>query len=364
MVSAHTALPTSSLLDPRGRATLAGHFRNGSRAPVPMDDPRPFYSKFSSRLKGMAVDWVHNEVLLSADDPALLTYVGEGGTSELEPRWKKAGIDGVAIVVEGAGWKGANSIHVPPVTGKTLAADGKTPSVVRDRVLEFFREQASAEKRTVAPEVRPNRRTFVMRVEVELVAAAADTSMHYTTDGSEPTAASPAYKGPVPLTKTTTVKAIAIGADGRSSGVTTAVYIADAAHGPPTITEPKPLPRGKVGQVYSVDFAAEPAAGAVKPVRWLLQGQHRNAGGPNAPKEDKGFANYVGLSIDPETGRLHGTPKRAGAYVLQVQAYHFGAGLVADSRTCLLVIEPLTRTPSKTGFGKASPVVSSWAIYE
>lgn len=119
----------------------------------------------------------------------------------------------------------------------------------------------------------------------------------------------------------------------------TAVFIADPAAVPPAVTGPNALPRGKVGQPYAVDFTADAAAGATDPVRWHVDGQHRNAGGPNAPREDKGFANYVGLEIDAATGRLHGTPKRAGAYVLQVQAAH-GEGRIADGRTYLLVIDP------------------------
>ena len=47
--------------------------------------------------------------------------------------------------------------------------------------------------------------------------------IHYTTDGSTPTAESPVYSEPLTLTETTTVKAIAI-KDGQSSAVTTRNY--------------------------------------------------------------------------------------------------------------------------------------------
>ena len=51
----------------------------------------------------------------------------------------------------------------------------------------------------------------------------AGAEIHYTTDGSQPTAQSPLYSGPLTLTETTTVKAIAI-KDGVSSSVTSRTY--------------------------------------------------------------------------------------------------------------------------------------------
>ena len=49
------------------------------------------------------------------------------------------------------------------------------------------------------------------------------SEIHYTTDGSTPTAESPVYSEPLTLTETTTVKAIAI-KDGQSSAVTSRTY--------------------------------------------------------------------------------------------------------------------------------------------
>lgn len=51
----------------------------------------------------------------------------------------------------------------------------------------------------------------------------AGTEIRYTTDGSQPTAQSTLYSGPLTLTETTTVKAIAI-KDGQSSAVTSRTY--------------------------------------------------------------------------------------------------------------------------------------------
>ena len=51
----------------------------------------------------------------------------------------------------------------------------------------------------------------------------AGAEIRYTTDGSQPTAQSTLYSGPLTLTETTTVKAIAI-KDGNSSSVTSRTY--------------------------------------------------------------------------------------------------------------------------------------------
>jgi len=50
------------------------------------------------------------------------------------------------------------------------------------------------------------------------------TVIHYTTDGSTPTADSPTYTGPIPVEKTTTVQAIVVASGAPSSAVSTGAY--------------------------------------------------------------------------------------------------------------------------------------------
>src|SRR5206468_1929455 len=61
-------------------------------------------------------------------------------------------------------------------------------------------------------------------VTVTLSTATSGASIYYTTDGSTPTTASSAYTGPVPLTTTTTLKAMAAASGMANSSVTSATY--------------------------------------------------------------------------------------------------------------------------------------------
>jgi outer membrane protein OmpA-like peptidoglycan-associated protein len=77
---------------------------------------------------------------------------------------------------------------------------------------------------------------------VVLSSATPGAVIHYTTDGSTPTAQSPVYTGPIPVDGTTTVKAIAVAPDMPQSEVSTATYTGTPPPPPPArgaITEKK-----------------------------------------------------------------------------------------------------------------------------
>ncbi len=69
---------------------------------------------------------------------------------------------------------------------------------------------------------------------IELSTTTPGAVIHYTTDGSAPTAASPVYTGPIPVDKTTTIQAIAIAPGLPESAVSSATY---------AIAPPPPPPR-------------------------------------------------------------------------------------------------------------------------
>jgi hypothetical protein len=73
------------------------------------------------------------------------------------------------------------------------------------------------------PKITPASGTYYDPIEVTITCTDANSVIHYTTDGSEPSAESPVYTGPFSLHENTTVKAIAE-LDGEVSDVVSAEY--------------------------------------------------------------------------------------------------------------------------------------------
>jgi hypothetical protein len=88
------------------------------------------------------------------------------------------------------------------------------------------------------PIFSPNGGTFNNAVSVS-IASSAGTSIHYTIDGSTPTSSSTLYTGPITITATKTIRAIAT-ADTNNSAVVTAVFTIQAP--PPPLPLPPPPP--------------------------------------------------------------------------------------------------------------------------
>lgn len=77
---------------------------------------------------------------------------------------------------------------------------------------------------TGAPIINPAGDQFSDKAAVTMSTLAADATIRYTLDGSEPTNKSPEYKKPLSLTNSTTVKAASFFADGKSSPVNAVVF--------------------------------------------------------------------------------------------------------------------------------------------
>src|SRR5207249_35127 len=88
--------------------------------------------------------------------------------------------------------------------------------------------------RVVAPTFNPPGGSFVGSVTVTLSTTTSGASIYYTTDGSTPTTASTPYTGPVPLTTTTTLRAMAAASGMSNSSVTSATYTIVQPAAPPT----------------------------------------------------------------------------------------------------------------------------------
>jgi hypothetical protein len=84
------------------------------------------------------------------------------------------------------------------------------------------------------PSISPAGGTYANPVTVTITDATAGATVHYTTDGSAPTASSTAYAGPITLTQATTLRAIAAAAGMANSGEASAVYTIQAPVATPT----------------------------------------------------------------------------------------------------------------------------------
>ncbi|PYP99795.1 MAG: hypothetical protein DMF83_29820, partial [Acidobacteria bacterium] len=113
------------------------------------------------------------------------------------------------------------TVPVPLTTTTTLramaAASGMTNSSVTSATYTI--SQAAA-----PPTFSPAGGSFVGSVTVTMSTATSGATIYYTTDGSTPTTASSAYTGPVPLTTTTTLRAMAAASGMANSSVTSAAY--------------------------------------------------------------------------------------------------------------------------------------------
>ena len=137
---------------------------------------------------------------------------------------------------------------IPTVAGGEYSFDGTNYSAMNTkadcaantsctghvRIAETPTQKASAStsstqtspKLTVAtPTFTPNGVSgFTGPQSVTISCATVGATIHYTKDGTEPTAFSPVYSAPLSLTSTTTVKAIAVKTDMNSSAIATATF--------------------------------------------------------------------------------------------------------------------------------------------
>jgi hypothetical protein len=74
------------------------------------------------------------------------------------------------------------------------------------------------------PVFSPKAGTYTAAQSVSITDATAGATIHYTTDGTSPTASSTIYSGPIAISSTTTLKAIAIAPGYSNSTVATALY--------------------------------------------------------------------------------------------------------------------------------------------
>ncbi|NKF24511.1 chitobiase/beta-hexosaminidase C-terminal domain-containing protein [Solimonas marina] len=86
------------------------------------------------------------------------------------------------------------------------------------------------------PTFSPAGGTYTATQSVTISDSTTGATIHFTTDGSQPTANSSTYTGPISVTKTTTLKAIAVASGHSSSAVATATYTIETPAAAPTFS--------------------------------------------------------------------------------------------------------------------------------
>ena len=79
------------------------------------------------------------------------------------------------------------------------------------------------------PVIEPDGGTFAVSREVRIRRMGPSGTVHYTTDGTAPDGSSPVYTNPFTITRTTTVQAVTVGRDGKTSRMKSAVFTRGAA---------------------------------------------------------------------------------------------------------------------------------------
>jgi hypothetical protein len=283
------------------------------------------YPGVSGRWQVLAYDFSMLGDRANSFTPALIGMVGKKHTT-MPKALAKAGADWTPLVLSYPPKPDRydRGVHAPDMkvsTARKLDGSGEAP--MSEVLAEMLRRKLiGSEARTPAPEIWPTDRRATGPVNVTMVTTDPAITVHYTLDGSKPTAASPKYTGAIQIKPGTRIRAMALMKGKPASRVVEATYI----KGPqkPVIVAPakRKLPEGQTGKPYRLRFNAD-----LPKARFCLQGdlapQFRNH-----PKPRMHFPNGMALAGD---GTFSGTPKKPGTYWIQVWV-NDGPGRVATHR--------------------------------
>lgn len=285
---------------------------------LPMLEPRPANADQSVRVQAVVSDWGAGKLWdrrtlepapwLTADDPPLLTcYNGPFTPKTINP---VVLLQRLGVAARGVyGFTG--NTHVPNLKTPCVDEDGRE-TTWGESIYEFLEQRLASVEQATAPEMLPHGGPIDGPTEVRLLTVHPTGAIHYTLDGTEPSAKSARYTAPVSVGPGDTLKAIVIRPGARPSATTTGVF----AQGPPQprITTDAREFSAKVGRPFSVTFEAEHADNATWFAGGMLGDSFRSFGGRrfNPPRH------IAWMRIDPATGVLSGTPRVPGVYPLIV----------------------------------------------
>jgi hypothetical protein len=123
-----------------------------------------------------------------------------------------------------------------------LAVKFTVPTVVNGKVYVGAENQVSifgllnGQTQASAPSISPASESFGSPLTVTITDSTAGATIYFTTDGSTPTAASPTYSGPLTVSGTETINAIALANGQLASNISTATYSHVTQAAMPTFT--------------------------------------------------------------------------------------------------------------------------------
>jgi len=163
----------------------------------------------------------------------------------------------IRYTTDGSAPSASSSLYTAPFpisTTKTVKAaaigNGGVVGPVASAVFTFDTAQATT--------FSPAAGSYATAQSVTIATTISGATIHFTTDGSAPTAASATYTAPIPLSVTTTLKAIATKEGMANSGIASATYTFDTVQAP-TFTPPT----GSYASAQSVTIASATPGAAI-----------------------------------------------------------------------------------------------------
>jgi hypothetical protein len=171
-----------------------------------------------------AIDMTSSGVNLLSNDAMSIHLTYDGTTLAMTVT------DGVVGKTFSTSW----AVNIPNIVGGNSAYVGFTGgtggATSSQKILTWTFTSASGSTQTAGiPGILPAAGTYTLPVSVTMSDGTTGAAIHYTTDGSTPTATSPLYSGAIALTGPTTVKAIAVASGLANSAAASNAYAIQAA---------------------------------------------------------------------------------------------------------------------------------------